>query len=188
MRRGYLILIAGGVLIASGIAISVTWAGSLGSRVINQNTILNGVSIYPSGAANAITQVNDLSRPLSLVISIESNDNTGQANPILRETVRNPNGDIISTNDFAKQFVATIKPDAIGKYTLTINNLGGNFVRIGILFGNLPFVSQNSQLNVNFFAGLVIGGVLAIVGIIALIVGLVVVIVDRRRTTRNTTT
>lgn len=188
MRRGYLILIAGGVLIASGIAISVIWAGSLGGRIMNQNTILNGVSIYPSGAANAITQVNDLSRPLSLVISIESNDNTGQANPILRETVRNPNGDIISTNDFAKQFVATIKPDAIGQYTLTINNLGGNFVRIGILFGNLPFVSQNSQLNVNFFAGLVIGGVLAIVGIIALIVGLVVVIVDRRRTTRNTTT
>ena len=188
MRRGYLILIAGGVLIASGIAISVIWAGSLGGRIMNQNTILNGVSIYPSGATDAITQVNDLSRPLSLVISIESNDNTGQANPILRETVRNPNGDIISTNDFAKQFVGTIKPDAIGKYTLTINNLGGNFVRIGILFGNLPFVSQNSQLNVNFFAGLVIGGVLAIVGIIALIVGLVVVIVDRRRTTRNTTT
>jgi len=187
MRRGYLILIAGGVLIASGIAISVIWAGSLGGRIMNQNTILNGVSIYPSGATDAITQVNDLSRPLSLVISIESNDNTGQANPILRETVRNPNGDIISTNDFAKQFVTTIKPDAIGQYTLTINNQGGNFVRIGILFGNLPFVSQNSQLNVNFFAGLVIGGVLAIVGIIALIVGLVVVIVDRRRTTRNTT-
>src|SRR5215831_4910577 len=185
MRRGYLILIAGGVLIASGIAISVIWAGSLGGRIMNQNTILNGVSIYPSGVTNAITQVNDLSRPLSLVISIESNDNTGQANPILRETVRNPIGDIISTNDFAKQFVATIKPDAIGKYTLTINNLGGNFVRIGILFGNLPFVSQNSQLNVNFFAGLVIGGILAIVGIIALIVGLVVVIVDRRRTARN---
>ena len=188
MRRGYLILIAGGVLLASGIAISVIWAGSLGSRIINQNTILNGVSIYPSGAMNAITQVNDLSRPLSLVISIESNYNTGQANPILRETVRNPNGEILLTNDFAKQFVATIKPDVIGKYTLTINNLGGNFVRIGILFGNLPFVGQNNQLNVNFFAGLVTGGVLAIAGIIALIVGLVVSIVDRRRTTRNTTT
>lgn len=188
MRRGYLILIAGGVLIASGIAISVIWAGSLGSRIFNQNTILNDVSIYPSGAANTITQVNDLSRPLSLVISIESNHNIGQGNPILRETVRNPNGEIISTNDFAKQFVTTIKPDVIGKYTLSINNLGGDFVKIGVLFGNLPFVSQNNQLNVNFFAGLVTGGVLAIAGIIALIVGLVVVIVDRRRTTKNTAT
>jgi hypothetical protein len=137
---------------------------------------------------NAITQVNDLSRPLSLVISTESSHDTGQANPILRETVRNPNGETISANDFAKQFVATIKPDVIGRYTLTINNFGGNFVSVGILFGNLPFVSQNNQLNVNFFAGLVTGGVLAITGIIALIVGLVVVIVDRRRTTRNTTT
>ena len=108
MQHGYLVLIAGGALLASGIAISLIWAGSLGSRIINQNTILNGMSIYPLGAANAITQVNDLSRPLSLVISIESNrplslvisiesnHNTGQANPILRETVRNPNGEIIS--------------------------------------------------------------------------------------------
>jgi hypothetical protein len=188
MQRGYLILIAGGVLLASGIVISLIWAGSLGSRIINQNTILNGVSIYPSGSANAITQVTDLSRPLSLVISIGSNHNTGQANPILRETVRNPNGEIISTNDFAKQFVTIIKPDAIGKYTLTITNLGGNLVSIGILFGNLPFVGQNNQLNVNFFAGLVTGGVLTIVGIIALIAGLVVIIVDRSRATRNKTT
>ena len=188
MPRGYLILIVGGALLASGIVISVIWAGSLGGKNILQNTILNGVSIYPSGAANAITQVSDLSRPLSLVISIESNHNTGQANAILRETVRNPNGDIISTNDFTKQFVTTIKPDVIGKYTLTINNIGGSLVSIGILFGNLPFVGQNNQLNVNFFAGLVTGGVLTIAGIIALIAGLVVVIVDRRRITRNKTT
>ena len=142
MQRGYLILIVGGALLALGIAISVIWAGSLGSRIINQNTILNGVSIYPSGAANAITQVTDLSRPLSLVISIESNHNTGQPNPILRETVRNPNGELISTNQLTKQFLTTIKPDVIGKYTLTMDNLGGSLVSVGILFGNLPFVGR----------------------------------------------
>ena len=128
MQRGYLILIAGGALLAIGIAISLIWAGSLGSRIINQNTILNGVSIYPSGAANAITQVSGLSRPLSLVISIESNRNTGPANPMLRETIRNPNEVIISTNDFPKQFVTTMKPDVVGTYTLTITKLGGNLV------------------------------------------------------------
>src|SRR5439155_24337596 len=107
MQRGYLILIAGGALLAIGIAISIIWAGSLGSRIINQNTILNGVSIYPSGAANAITQVTDLSRPLSLVISIESNNNTGQPNPILIETVRIPNGVLISANHLTKQYMTT---------------------------------------------------------------------------------
>ena len=188
MQRGYLILIVGGALLALGIAISVIWAGSLGSRIINQNTILNGVSIYPSGAANAITQVTDLSRPLSLVISIESNHNTGQPNPILRETVRNPNGELISTNQLTKQFLITIKPDVIGKYTLTMDNLGGSLVSVGILFGNLPFVGQNNQLNLNLFGGLVTGGILAVAGIIALIAGLVVLIVDRRRITRNKTT
>ena len=188
MQRGYLILIVGGTLLASGIAISVIWAGSLGGRIIHQNTILNGVSIYPSGTASAITQVNDVASRLSLVISIESNRNVNQATPTLRETVRNPNGEAISTNQFTKQFLTTIKPNVIGKYTLTIDNLGGSIVSVGILFGNLPFVGQNNQLNLDLFGGLVTGGILAVAGIIALIAGLVVLIVDRRRITRNKTT
>jgi hypothetical protein len=185
MQRGYLILIVGGTLLASGIVISVIWVGSLGGKNILQNTILNDVSIYPSGTATAITQVKDVSRPLSLVISIEPNHNTDQANPTLRETLRNPNGEIISNNEFTRQFLTTIKPDVIGKYTLTVDNLGGSRVGIGILFGNLPFVGQNNQLNLGLIGGLVIGGILAISGIIALIAGLVVLIVDRRRITRS---
>ena len=185
MQRGYLILIVGGALLASGIAISVIWARSLGGNIIHQNTILNGVSIYPSGTASAITQVNYVSRPLSLVISIEPNHNIYQANPTLRETVRNPNGELISANQLTKQFLTTIKPDIMGKYTLAIDNLGGRLVSVGILFGNLPFVGQNNQLNLNLFGGLVTGGILAVAGIIALIVGPVVLIVDRRRITRN---
>ncbi|HET7148868.1 MAG TPA: hypothetical protein VFI73_10265 [Candidatus Nitrosopolaris sp.] len=185
MHRGYLILIIGGALLTSGIAIAVIWAGSLGGGIIHQNTILNGLSIYPSGTADAITQVNDLSRPLSLVISIESNHNTGQTNPTLKEIVRNPNGEVISANEFSSQFLTTIKPDVIGKYTLTIDNIGGSLVSVGILFGNLPFVDQNNQLNINLFAGLVAGGILAVVGIVALIVGLILVIVNRQRSTRN---
>lgn len=184
MQRGYLILIIGGALLALGITISVIWAGSLGSRIIQQNTILNGVFIYPSGTVSAITQVNDVSRHLSLVISIEPN----RANPTLRETVRNPNGDVISTNQFTNQFLTTIKPDVIGKYALTIDNLGGSLVNIGILFGNLPFVGQNNQLNLNLFGGLLTGGILAVAGLTALMAGLVVLIVDRRRITRNKTT
>jgi hypothetical protein len=118
-----------------------------------------------------------------LVISIEPNHNTD-----LRETVRNPNGEVISTNEFTNQFLTTIKPDIIGKYTLTLDNVGGSLVSVGVLFGNLPFVGQNNQLNLNLFGGLVTGGILAVAGIIALIAGLVVYIVDRRRITRNKTT
>jgi hypothetical protein len=187
MQRGYLILIVGGALLASGIAISVIWAGSFGGDIFHQNTILSGVSIYPSGTASAITQVNDVGHPLSLVISIDPNHNTDRANPALREIVRNPNGEVISINEFTKQFLTTIKPDITGKYSLTIDNLGGNLVSVGILFGNLPFVGQDNQLNLNLFGGLVTGGILAVAGIIALIGGLVVFIVDRRRITRRPT-
>ena len=146
------------------------------------------MSIYPSGTASANTQVDDVSRHLSLVISVEPNHNTDLVNPTLRETVRNPNAEVISTNEFTKQFLTTIKPDVIGKYTLAIDNLGAKLVSVGILFGNLAFVGQNNQLNPNLFGGLVTGGILAVAGIIALIVGPVVLIVDRRRITRNKTT
>ncbi|HYT41962.1 MAG TPA: hypothetical protein VEP90_06425, partial [Methylomirabilota bacterium] len=95
---------------------------------------------------------------------------------------------VISTNEFTKPFLTTIKPDVMGRYNLVIDNLGGRLVSVGILFGNLPFVSQNNQLNLTLFGGLVAGGILAVAGIIALIVGPVVLIVDRRRITRNKTT
>ena len=72
--------------------------------------------------------------------------------------------------------------------TLLDQYVGGSLVSVGILFGNLPFVGQNNQLNLNLFGGLVAGGILAVAGIIALIVGPVVLIVDRRRITRNKTT
>ena len=122
-----------------------------------------------------------------MVISVEPNHNTDQSNPTLRETLRNPNGEVISTNEFTRQFLTTIKPDVIGKYTLTIDNLGGSLASVGILFGDLPFVGQNNQLNLSLFGGLVTGGILAVTGIIALIAGLVILIVDRRRITRNKT-
>ena len=96
-----------------------------------------------------------------------------------------PNGQIISTNEFSNQFLTRLKTDVVGKYILTIKNLGNNPVSVGILFGNLPFVGQNNQFNVNLFSGIVVGGILIIFGIIVLITGLIVVILDRRRGTRT---
>ncbi|MDP9287142.1 MAG: hypothetical protein M3P08_02965 [Thermoproteota archaeon] len=78
-----------------------------------------------------------------------------------------------------------LKTDVVGKYIFTINNLRNNPVSVGILFGNLPFVGQNNQFNVNLFSGIVVGGILIIFGIIVLITGLMVAILDRRRGART---
>jgi uncharacterized RDD family membrane protein YckC len=191
LHRGYIILIIGAALLISGIIISALWAGSFAETFLRENTILSGVSIRPSTSVNTSIQITDASRPLSLAINVER-DNGGTSggstsgggqisNNTLRETVRNPNGFIMTSNDFTKQFFTTFKPDTMGKYTITVYNLGNSPVSISILVGNLPFVGTTNQVNINFLGGIIAGVFLIIAGIIVVIAGVIVLALDRRR-------
>ena len=192
MQRGYFILTAGAVLLILGIVISALWTGSLAGTIIRENTILNAVSIRPSGSVNASTQVINTSRPISLAIHLEHNNSTGVggqiSNNALRETIRNPNGVIMTSSEFTKQFFTTFKPDITGKYTITIYNLGNSPVSIGVLVGSLPLIGANNQVNINSFSGIIAGVILAVSGIIFLIAAVVVLILDRRRITTKSKT
>ena len=184
-------MIIGAALLISGIVISALWAGSFAGTFMRENTILSGVSIIPAGSVNTSTQVIDTSRPVSLAIQVERNNSTtgGEIpNNILRETVRNPNGIIITSNDFTKQFFTTFKPDIIGKYTVTIYNLGDSPVSIGVLAGNLPFVGANNKVNFSSLSGIIVSVILIVTGIIILIAGVIVLILDRRKITPKTQT
>ncbi|HET7146961.1 MAG TPA: hypothetical protein VFI73_00535 [Candidatus Nitrosopolaris sp.] len=176
MQRGYIILITGAAFLITGISVSAIQTNSLVGIITHQNTILNVVSIKPFGTVNAITQISDINHPLSLVIHVESN-----GNPSLREIVRDPDGQVISANEFSHQFLTRLKTDVVGKYILTVDNLGNNPVSVGVLFDNLPFLGQNNQFNVNLFGVIVVEGILIIFAIIILITGLIIVILDRRR-------
>ena len=72
LQRGYIILIIGGALLISGIVISALWAESFAGPFSRENTILNGVSIRPSGLVNTTIQVSDTSRPVSLAIHVNA--------------------------------------------------------------------------------------------------------------------
>ena len=93
--------------------ISALWVGSFAGRFLRENTILNSVSIRPSGLVNSTFRVMDTSRPVSLAIHVERSNNninpgTGQGqipNNTLRETVRNPNGLVMTSNEFSNQFL-----------------------------------------------------------------------------------
>jgi uncharacterized RDD family membrane protein YckC len=200
LQRSYIILIIGAALLISGIIISALWAGSFGARFIRENTILSGVLITPAALVNTTFQATDASKPVSLAIHVERNNNNNNPSTVgnnglveegrggqisnnntLIETVRNPNGMVMTSNEFTKQFFTTFKPDVTGKYTITIYNLGNTPVTVGVLVGNLPFVGPNNQINVNFFGGIVAGIFLTIVGIIVLIAGVIVLALDRRK-------
>jgi hypothetical protein len=119
MQRGYIILIVGAALLVSGIVISALWAVPFAGKILRESTILSGASIRPGSSVNASTPVMDTSRPVSLAIHVERNNATAAAGQIpnngLRETVRNPNGVIITSNDFTRQIFTTFKPDITGK-------------------------------------------------------------------------
>ena len=181
MQRSYIILIAGAVILISGIVISAVWAGYFAGTIIRENSILSRISIKPAGSVNVSIRVDTL-RPLTLVINQERNNSTtGENLNILREVVRDPNGIILTSNQFTKQFFMTFKPDIPGKYTATIYNLGNSYVSIGVLTGNLPFIGANNKVNFNSVSGLIVGVILTIAGIIVLIAGVIVLIVDMRR-------
>jgi uncharacterized RDD family membrane protein YckC len=191
MQRGYIILIVGAVLLILGIVISILWAVPFAGTIIRENTILSGVSIRPAGSVNASAQVIDTSRPASLAIHLERNNSPtgGQIpNNILRETVRNPIGVIMTSNEFTKQIFTTFKPDITGKYIVTIYNSGNTPVSIGVLAGNLPFIGANNKVNFNSFSGIIVGIILTVAGIIVLIAGVIVLILDRRRIRPTTQT
>jgi hypothetical protein len=144
MQRAYLILIVGSVLLISGIVISALWTRFFAGTVTHENTVLRGIFIRPAASVDIPIQIMDTSRSVSLLIHVASTTTASGGvqipNNTLREIVRNPNGVTMTSNEFTKQLFTTFKPNIIGKYTITVYNLGNSPVSIGMLVGNLPFL------------------------------------------------
>ena len=205
LQRGYIILIAGAVFVVAGIALTAVYAISLAGLVLSENVILSDVSINSSASVNRTLQITNTERPISIALHIESEKNGGggtqiqqqQASNIenLQEEVRNPSGIIINKNQFNSGsgndddnnnnndggLFTTFRPDVEGEYTLTITNLGSSQVRVGGIFGYLPIIGNNNQVNLQPLSGIIAGVILFIIGIITLIVGAIIIILDRRR-------
>ena len=205
LQRGYIILIAGAVFVVAGIALTAVYAISLAGLVLGENVILSDVSINSSASVNRTLQITNTERPISIALHIESEKNDGggtqtqqqQASNIenLQEKVRNPSGIIINKNQFNSGsgndddnnnnndggLFTTFRPDVEGEYTLTITNLGSSPLKVGGIFGYLPILGNNNQVNLQPLSGIIAGVILFIIGIITLIVGAIITILDRRR-------
>ena len=181
LKRGYIILIAGGVLLVTGFVLSIFSVGSFAGQFMRENIVLSKTIVSPSESVDATLQVNDTTHPVSVILhsGLES------INVTLRESIRDPNGRIVNTNEFSKDFFTTFKPNMTGEYTLLISNLGPNDVNIDGIFGFIPFVGGDDQVNLSSLNAIVTGVIIFIVGIIALIAGIIIVILDRRREKRR---
>lgn len=191
MQRGHIILIAGAALLVAGIAITAAWGTSLARSFLAENTIMQTTSLAPGQSIDAQMTVNDLDRPLSLAIGVNRQQSSGDVR--LRETVTDPSGKIVSTSEFDESFFTTISPEATGTYTATVTNIGTQTASISGTFGYMPFVSADGRPNVDEMmsgSGLgmvIVGGSLAAAGVITLIVGGIITVLDGRRHETTTT-
>jgi hypothetical protein len=204
VKRGYIILISGAVLFVAGILIAAVWGVSFAGSFIRDNTIVTKTIINPGQSVSAKTDVTQLdNRPVSLTVGI---DKTGQQQqqqtpPLsevrLKETITDPNGVLVSNTEFGDSFVTSFKPRATGVYTVTVTNLGIRPISIGGTFGYIPFIDSNGKPNINAMFGgvvgqglgmIIVGGVMALIGVITLIIGGIVTVFDSRTNRQNMTT
>ena len=109
---------------------------------MRENIVLSKTIVSPSESVDATLQVNDTTHPVSVIL----HSGLGSANISLRESIRDPNGRIVNTNEFSKDFFTTFKPNITGEYTLLISNLGPNDVNIDRIFGSYHLLGEITKL------------------------------------------
>jgi hypothetical protein len=196
------VLISGAVLLVVGIIISAVWAVQFTGSFMRDNTIVAQTSIDAGESVNARIDVHELDRPVSLAIGIDraglqqtSQIPTSTSDVRLKEEVKDPNGRVVSSNEFGDSFFNSFKPEVTGVYTITVSNLGLGPVTVSGAFGYMPFIESDGNLHFGSIMGgewglsmIIAGGALASIGVVTLIVGAIITIADSRKQSSTTTT
>jgi hypothetical protein len=189
IRRGYIILIIGGALFIAGIIIAAVWAIPFASTFLQNNTLINQVSIQPGRSVEATTQVADVSRPVTVAIHIERSEGVVR----LIETVKDQSGNVVSSNEFSANLFTTFRPQNSGNHILNITNAGSAPVTINAMFGYLPFITAPASttsdgggqpipgVDLSSLSVVITGGVLTAIGFFTIIAGIVIVVIDSRK-------
>jgi len=181
-------LIIGGGLFIAGIIIVAVWAVPFASTFLLQNTLINQVSIEPSRSVQATTQVTDVSKPITIAIDVERPQGVVR----LIETVKDPSGAVVSSNEFSANLFTTFQPQTTGNHMLNITNAGAAPVTINTMFGYMPFVTAPAStsyesgqplpgVDLSSLSLVITGGVLTAIGFFTLIAGIVIAIIDSQK-------
>jgi hypothetical protein len=190
IRRGYIILIIGGALFIAGIIIAAVWAIPFASTFLQNNTLINQVSIQPGRSVEATTQVTDVSRPVTVAIHIERSEGVVR----LIETVKDQSGNVVSSNEFSANLFTTFRPQNSGNHILNLTNAGSAPVTINAMFGYLPFITAPASstsgggggqpipgVDLSSLSIVITGGVLTAIGFFTIIAGIIIVVIDSRK-------
>ncbi len=181
MQRGHRILVVSGILFVTSISISFVWGITFSGLFIsnNQGLLANQITLTTLHTYNTSIYIDSIDRPLTLAIDSINNNQLK-----LREIVTGPSGEVISNSTFQKTYFSTIKPNKTGEYELAVVQLHNKTLdntTLYMLFGVLPFLKDNGELELGVFTGLIVGIFLFVGGIFFLIAGLVILFKDRNR-------
>jgi hypothetical protein len=173
LKRGYYVLIAGGAIFAAGLILTVTWALPLAEEIQRGTAILRGHEIGAGQSITVALEIDDMSKPLSIVIS-------AGAKIDMSARVLDPSGEQIFDELFTEAMADATIPTVPGNYELVITNQSPSGATVDMVFGQIPGVGQR-DIDTEIFSGVLTGLAITIAGIMVLIGGVVVVVLDRRK-------
>ena len=173
LKRGYYVLIAGGTIFTAGILVTIVLALPLAEEIQRGTSTLQGRQVGPGQSIMATLDVDDTNKPLSIVVS-------AGARMDMSARVLDPSGEQIFNESFTEAMADATMATLPGGYELWITNHSQSNATINAIFGHIPGVGQR-DIDTGIFSGVLTGIAIMIAGVMVLVGGIVVVVLDRRR-------
>lgn len=157
----------------AGIILTTVWALPLAEEIQRNTTILQGREVGSGESVTATIEIVDTTRPLSIVAS------AGQEVE-MSVRVQDPSGNQIFGTTFTEAMAEATDPTVPGTYEFVITNQSSSSATIDAVFGHIPGVGER-DIDTNVFSGVLAGVAITIAGIMVLIGGVVITVLDRRR-------
>ena len=182
MKRGYIILLSGIVCFVLGIVIIVVFAelrAATDITIMDENAVQVNKTIRPSQSLKISSHGTNTQSNFSIIINAEPSD------VLLRSEIKDPKDKVVSVNEFRGQFFGSFKPKYRGEYETTLTNKGIKSASVDAIVSQIPLISESDENRLNLLMGILAGIILVIIGILLLVGGGVILVMDKRKSKRK---
>lgn len=181
MKRGHIVLLAGTGSFITGILIFVVFAELRAATdpLMAEDIVEVNRTVGPSQSVQILGRGTNIQSNFSLIVSSEPSD------VILRAQIKDPNGKTISINEFRNQFFGSFKPESTGDYATIISNKGTKPATVEAILSQIPVFAENDENQLNLLKGVLVGIILGIIGVLFLVGGGAILIIDKRKSRRQ---
>ncbi len=174
LERGHIILIAGTALFIAGIVITAVFVTSFASSFFQESTIVTKATIAPKVSTSSAIELEEGGN-FALVLASEPSEVP------MNIQIKDPEGNVVSDLKFSGELITTLGGVESGKYSFVITNLGTESVTIESIFGKAPFIDGELNPAIRAVGWVVSGTGLILGGIVVLVVGGILLTLDRRK-------